>query len=186
LEKDPTNFYKAFNRPGKNSFVLTDSPEGERGENVNKPIKLPNDIFRDEARILGSYRYAVIEEFNTQINNFIEDVKTREIETPEEKEQLAVEISKYMDRLVQKMSDVENQYKSDFLLNRANDIAGELERRRVLVKNPQQDEKQRLIEIGVAPEVFENIDLYRWTPSFDKQGRIIKPKTSESISKLKK
>lgn len=186
LRKDPTEFYKVFNRAQRNSFVLTDSPEGERGENFNKPVKLPNDIFRDEARILGSYRYVVAEEYNTQLNSFIEEIKTRPIETEEEKEQLAVEIKKYMDDLSARMNAVEKQYKDEFLLNRANNVAAELLRRKVLVKNAQLDEKELLIQAGVAPEIFDNITLYRWTPSYDKQGRLINPKTSQSIQNLKK
>jgi hypothetical protein len=186
LRKDPTDFYKVFNRSQRNSFILTDAPEGERGENVNKPIKMPNDIFRDEARILGSYRYAVVEEYNTKLNNFIEEIKTRKIETPEDKEQMAVEIKSYMDALTEKMNAVEKQYAEEFLLNRATNVAAELERRKILVKNRELDEKQLLIQIGVPAETFENIDLYRWSPSFDKQGRLINAKTSESIQKLKK
>jgi hypothetical protein len=186
LRKDPTDFYKVFNRSQRNSFILTDAPEGERGENVNKPIKMPNDIFRDEARILGSYRYAVVEEYNTKLNNFIEEIKTRKIETPEDKEQMAVEIKSYMDALTEKMNEVEKQYAEEFLLNRATNVAAELERRKILVKNRELDEKELLNQIGVPAETFENIDLYRWSPSFDKQGRLINAKTSESIQKLKK
>lgn len=186
LRKDPTDFYKVFNRSNRNSFILTDSPEGKRGENQNKPIKLPNDILRDEARILGSYRYAVIEEYNTQLNNFIETVKTRKVETPEDKEQLAVEIKQYMDGITEKMNAVEKQYKEEFLLNRSTNVAAELERRKILVKNRELDEKEMLIQIGVPAETFNNINLYRWSPSFDKQGRLVNAKTSESIQKLKK
>jgi hypothetical protein len=186
LKKDPTDFYKVFNRSQRNSFILTDSPEGERGENFNKPIKLPNDILRDEARVLGSYRYAVVEEYNTDLNNFIEEIKTRNIETPEDKERLAVEIKKYMDSISEKMTAVEKQYQDEFLLNRANGVAAELLRRKVLVKNAELDEKELLIQAGIAPEIFDNIDLYRWTPSYDKQGRLINPKTSQSIQNLNK
>lgn len=186
LRKDPTDFYKVFNRSHRNSFILTDSPEGERGENPNKPIKLPNDIFRDEARILGSYRYTVVEQYNTELNNFIEEIKTRKIEDEKDKEQLAVDIKVYMDAISEKMNAVEKQYKEEFLLNRATDVAAELERRKILVKNPQLDEKQLLIQIGVPAETFENINLYRWSPSFDKQGRLINAKTNQSIQNLKK
>ena len=147
---------------------------------------MPNDILRDEARILGSYRYAVIEEYNTQLNNFIETVKTRKVETPEDKEQLAVEIKQYMDGITEKMNAVEKQYREEFLLNRSTNVAAELERRKILVKNQELDEKEMLIQIGVPAETFNNIDLYRWSPSFNKQGRLVNAKTSEAIQKLKK
>lgn len=186
LKKDPTDFYKVFNRRQRNAFIITESPEGDRGENFDKQVKLPNDIMRDEARILGSYRYTVVEDYNVSLNNFIEEVKKSKVETEEDKENLAVLIKEQMNVLAERMKAVENQYQKEFIANRANDIAVEMFKRKVLVKNDFLDERNLLEQAGITSDFFNNASQYKYSLSYDKQGKLINQRVVESLNEVKK
>lgn len=163
---DPSSFYKLFNRPNKNSFIVTDIGEGSEGINLDVPIKLPNDIFRAEARLLGEYRAQALDLIIQQINDalaYSPDGKSdyTEAQIDEFKEHIEGAIGE-IEKLVKKQ---EQAYLKDFLLNRSSVVLREMNDRGILSKSDYNKIIQRNVDetIFTSPEYkgLWKLDIYK-------------------------
>jgi hypothetical protein len=163
---DANMYWKIFDRPRKNSFVLTESEDNPLTKaNFDKPFKLPNDIYRDELRILGEYMMSAMEEAKEGGAGIkVEDVKelVRNSKTNEEENR---HIEEYFQKLNERFVKAEADYKKDFLDNRATGIIRTMKDRNLLTEN------DMVVLEKVAPvtdlkNVLESEVQPRWTPTY--------------------
>jgi hypothetical protein len=163
---DANLYWKMFNRPRKNSFILTESEDNVlTNANFDKPFKLPNDIYRDELRILGEYMMGAMDEAKEGgAGQKVEDVKAlvRNATTNEEANGY---IEEYFQKMNEKFAKAEADYKKDFLANRADRIIRTMKDRNLLTEN------DMVVLEQVAPvtnlkNVLESELQPRWTPTY--------------------
>jgi hypothetical protein len=163
---DANLYWKMFNRPRKNTFVLTESEDNVlTNANFDKPFKLPNDIYRDELRILGEYMMGAMDEAKEGgAGQKVEDVKAlvRNATTNEEANGY---IEEYFQKMNEKFAKAEADYKKDFLANRADRIIRTMKDRNLLTEN------DMVVLEQVAPvtnlkNVLESELQPRWTPTY--------------------
>jgi hypothetical protein len=162
---DANMYWKMFNRPRKNTFVLTESEDNVlTNANFDKPFKLPNDIYRDELRILGEYMMGAMDEVKEGgAGQKVEDVKAlvRNATTNEEANGY---IEEYFQKMNERFAKAEADYKKDFLANRAAAIIRTMKDRNLLTEN------DMVILNQVSPvtdlkNVLESEVQPRWTPT---------------------
>ena len=162
---DANMYWKMFNRPRKNSFILTESEDNVlTNANFDKPFKLPNDIYRDELRILGEYMMGAMDEAKEGgAGQKVEDVKAlvRNATTNEEANGY---IEEYFQKMNERFAKAESDYKKDFLANRAAAIIRTMKDRNLLTEN------DMVILNQVSPvtdlkNVLESEVQPRWTPT---------------------
>jgi hypothetical protein len=163
---DANLYWKMFNRPRKNSFILTESEDNVlTNANFDKPFKLPNDIYRDELRILGEYMMGAMDEAKEGgAGQKVEDVKAlvRNATTNEEANGY---IEEYFQKMNEKFAKAEADYKKDFLANRADRIIRTMKDRNLLTEN------DMVVLEQVAPvtnlkNVLESELQPRWEPVY--------------------
>lgn len=163
---DANMYWKIFDRPRKNTFVLTESEDNVLTKaNFDKPFKLPNDIYRDELRILGEYMMSAMDEVKEGgAGETIEDVKekVRNATTNEEENGY---IEEYFQKMNERFAKAEADYKKDFLANRADRIIRTMKDRNLLTEN------DMVVLEQVAPvtdlkNVLESEVQPRWTPTY--------------------
>jgi hypothetical protein len=162
---DANMYWKMFDRPRKNTFVLTESENNVLTKaNFDKPFKLPNDIYRDELRILGEYMMDAMDEVKEGGAGVkVEDVKAvvRNSKTNEEENG---HIEEYFQKMNERFAKAEADYKQDFLANRADRIIRTMKDRNLLTEN------DMVVLEQVAPvtdlkNVLESEVQPRWTPT---------------------
>lgn len=176
LKQDPSVVGQIINRKVSNRFIITDAAENElTGKEQNAPISLPNDILRDEARIIGNMRYSVIQQYIPQLESAIDMAKSYAEGdfSDQEKKDIIKEFSALFNAINKSLNEAETQYRKEFLADRANIIAKELWMRGVLVQNDKVDELQKLINLGVNPNVFDpalTSSYGKWEPKYTDLG----------------
>jgi hypothetical protein len=162
---DANRYWGILDRPRKNTFVITESETDPlTGVNPNKPFKLPNDIYRDELRILGDV-------MRNEAKNYISGYsleKTKDlVRGAKNEEEAKLYIEQWFSELNETFSKAEAAYKENFLANRAPGIIRTMQDRGLLTE----------ADITVLTKMAEDINIEnvltseeqpRWKPVFDK------------------
>ena len=167
LGGDASIYWKLMNRNRKNSFILTDTPEKEfTSQDLDKKFKLPNDIQRDEKRILGDYLFNAVANFkDASSNRTVGDYKNL-IQNSKTEEEARVYIEEFFNGLGNQMNEAEANYKKDFIANRAGRILKTMQKRGVL-------SEADLKVIGEVATISNVADILtdpaspNWTPRFE-------------------
>lgn len=167
LGGDASIYWKLMNRNRKNSFILTDTPEKEfTNQDLDKKFKLPNDIQRDEKRILGEYLFESVQNFKDAASGrTIRDYKQL-IQNAKDEKEARVYIEEFFNGLGDQMNKAEAEYKADFLANRAGRILKTMQRRNILTEAD-------LKVIGEVAKISNVADILAeptspiWTPRFE-------------------
>lgn len=165
---DASIYWKMFNRNRKNSFILTESPNTEfTNRELDKNFKLPNDIQRDEKRILGSYLFDAVQNFKDSTHRGLEDYK-KLVQNAETEKEARQYIEEFFYGLDKSMSTAEQKYKADFLANRAGRILKTMQKRGVLT-----DADLQVIgdvaKVTNAADILSNDTYPIWEPRFEKK-----------------
>ena len=163
---DPSSFYKLFNRPNKNSFIVTDIGENREGVNLDVPIKLPNDIFRAEAKLLGEYRAQALDQIIQQVNDALAYSPDGKADyTDAQADEFKEHIKGAIDNIEELVKLQEQAYLDDFLLNRSSVVLREMNDRGILSKSDYDKIIQRNVDetIFTSPEYkgLWKLDIYK-------------------------
>lgn len=163
---DANRYWGILDRPRKNNFIVT---EGETnvltGENPDKPFKLPNDIYRDELRILGDKMRESA--FNYISGRTLEDTKDL-VRGAKDAEEANRYIEQWFSDLNKTFVEVEAQYKKDFLKNRAPAILRTM-KNRGLMTEPDMKVLEKLYDETNLKNILESELQATWEPVFDKK-----------------
>jgi hypothetical protein len=163
---DANRYWSILDRPRKNAFVLTDTKEVPlTGEDLDKKFKLPNDIYRDELRILGEKMLEAAESYATPYK--LENVKSLVMATNNIEERKIL-IEEYFSGLNEEFLRVEAEYKTDFIANRASGILRTMQDRGLLTEADMEVIK-KLYEQTELENVLSKPEQLRWSPTFDKK-----------------
>ena len=168
---DAGQYWKIFNRFRPNSFVLTDTPDSViTGLDLDKPFKLPNDIRRDELRILGDYMFKAMQDFKDgsgrNVNEIAQLVKGAETE-----EEARNYIEQFFTELNTTFTTAETSYKEDFLTNRAQSIIKTMQNRGVITEG-----EMKILE-KTYPESLTGVTIGTESPNWEPRYQDRAPRT---------
>jgi hypothetical protein len=158
---DASIYWKLFNRPRKNAFIMT---EGEKdawtGIDPNKMFKLPDDIRRDEKRILGEYM------FKAMVNHAgnLEDTKNK-LKAATSRDEIKSLIEGYYLDLNKELAAAESSYRADFIANRSERVLKTMQDRKILTEA----DMQVLNTLGTQTSVLDvlaNEASPRWEATY--------------------
>jgi hypothetical protein len=154
---DASRYWKLFNRPRSNSFYITEGEKGEvTGVSPNKLFKLPNDIMRDEKRILGQYMYDAM-----QNHPQLRDELIGKLKITSDKEKIKTLVEEFYKDMDTEFAKAEAEYKANFLANRAEKIIKTMQVRNLLTPADLQVLNNVKVTTGVA-DVLANEASPRW------------------------
>ena len=158
-----------MNRNRKNSFVLTDTPEKVlTNQDLDKKFKLPNDIQRDEKRILGDYLFNAVQNFKDATGGKSMDDYKQLIQNSKTDAEARQYIEEFFYELGDQMNKADQEYKKDFLANRAGRILKTMQKRNIL-----SDADLKVIgdvaTVSNAADVLTNDSYPIWEPRFEKK-----------------
>jgi hypothetical protein len=163
---DANKYWGILDRPRKNTFVITESETNPlTGTNPNKPFRLPNDIYRDELRILG-------DTMRNTAKNYISGYtleKTKDlVRGAKNEEEAKVYIEQWFSELNEAFATAEAEYKKDFLGNRAPSIIRTMQDRGLLTESDITVLTKLFVDSNME-NVLESEIQPRWEPVFDKK-----------------
>jgi hypothetical protein len=169
LGGDASIYWKLMNRNRKNSFVLTDTPEKVlTNQDLDKKFKLPNDIQRDEKRILGDYLFNAVQNFKDATGGKSMDDYKQLIQNSKTDAEARQYIEEFFYELGDQMNKADQEYKKDFLANRAGRILKTMQKRNIL-----SDADLKVIgdvaTVSNAADVLTNDSYPIWEPRFEKK-----------------
>ena len=159
LGGDPSSFYKMFNKPLKNKFIVTEYGSNEEGVDMDIPITLPNDIFRAEARMLGEYKYALVGQIRDMINTTMAlSPDGKENYTEEDMIAFKEQLPRTMAEINALLDAAEKDYQGDFISNRADIVVREMYNRGILSNS----DYNKLLEKGFDENIIKAKDATKW------------------------
>ena len=169
LGGDASIYWKLMNRNRKNSFVLTDTPEKVlTNQDLDKKFKLPNDIQRDEKRILGDYLFNAVQNFKDATGGKSMDDYKQLIQNSKTDAEDRQYIEEFFYELGEQMNKADQEYKKDFLANRAGRILKTMQKRNIL-----SDADLKVIgdvaTVSNAADILTNDSYPIWEPRFEKK-----------------
>lgn len=163
---DANRYWRILDRPRKNTFVITESETDPlTGVNPNKPFKLPNDIYRDELRILGD---AMRNTAKNYISGYSLEETKNLVRGAKNEEEAKGYIEQWFSELNEEFSKAEASYKEDFLANRAPGIIRTMKDRGLLTE-ADITVLTKMFEDTNIKNVLESEEQARWEPVFDKK-----------------
>ena len=165
LGGDANMYWRILDRSRKNAFVITDTEDvALTGEDKDKKFKLPNDIYRDELRILGDKMLGVARNY---VSGYTLDA-TKDLVMGDTPEKAKEHIELFFSKLDKAFAVAEQEYKDDFMANRADKIIRTMKDRgllteadmAVLLKMKDEKDLKNILESQIQP---------RWEPTFDKK-----------------
>jgi hypothetical protein len=158
---DASQYWKVFNRFRPNSFVLTDTTDSViTGLDLDKPFKLPNDIRRDELRILGDYMFKAMQDFKDGSGRNVNDV-AQLVKGADTEEEARNYIEQFFTELNTTFTTAETSYKEDFLTNRAQSIIKTMQSRGVLTEG-----EMKILE-KTYPESLTGVTIGTESPTWE-------------------
>jgi hypothetical protein len=168
---DASQYWKVFNRFRPNSFVLTDTPDSViTGLDLDKPFKLPNDIRRDELRILGDYMFKAMQDFKDGSGRNVNDV-AQLVKGADTEEEARNYIEQFFTELNTTFTTAETSYKEDFLTNRAQSIIKTMQSRGVLTEG-----EMKILE-KTYPESLTGVTIGTESPTWEARYKDRAPRT---------
>ena len=168
---DAGQYWKIFNRFRPNSFVLTDTPDSViTGLDLDKPFKLPNDIRRDELRILGDYMFKAMQDFKDGSGRNVNDV-AQLVKGADTEEEARNYIEQFFTELNTTFTTAETSYKEDFLTNRAQSIIKTMQSRGVLTEG-----EMKILE-KTYPESLTGVTIGTESPTWEARYKDRAPRT---------
>jgi hypothetical protein len=151
--------------------VLTDTPDSViTGLDLDKPFKLPNDIRRDELRILGDYMFKAMQDFKDgsgrNVNEIAQLVKGADTE-----EEARNYIEQFFTELNTTFTTAETSYKEDFLTNRAQSIIKTMQNRGVITEG-----EMKILE-KTYPESLTGVTTGTESPNWEPKYQDRAPRT---------
>lgn len=163
---DANRYWRILDRPRKNAFVLTETEEMPlTGENLDQKFKLPNDIYRDELRILGEKMWTASKNYISGYS--LEKIKDLVRGAETEKEAMGY-IEQWFSELEETFQAVETEYKQDFLANRANGILRTMKDRGLLT-DADMVVLSKMYEQTNLENILNQPEQARWEATFDKK-----------------
>lgn len=158
LGGDANKFWSILDRQTRNKFVLTASNTEE-----NENFILPNDMYRDELRIKGEYRYQAIKNYE---NNGRTMASHKElIKNSKTDEEAKRYIEEALDGLQKTLQDAEAQYKEDFLSGRNKRVIRTMKDRGLLTDRDMNVLKDYFSDTDLI-NVLESAEQPKWEPKY--------------------